>query len=138
MTDILDRLHKGELSYNLPSGPVWQGSTVLHREAAEEILKLRNRIATLEAALTPSGETKAALWGEFFIEVEDHNPEYEEDFDINSLILSEFNNTELGEYVRLKASPTLKTKHPIDWTTVKEIMKAIKEYADGISNPSQD
>lgn len=137
MTDILDRLHKGELSYELPSGSVWQGSTALHIEAIEEIKKLRSRVEALESALTPSGDTKAVLWGEFYIEVEDHNPEYDEDFNVNDLLLSDFTDEQLGRHIRLQTSPTLKTKHPIDWTTVKEIMKSIKDYADGISSISK-
>ena len=138
MTDIIDRLNRGEFSYDLPSGSVYQGSTTLHREAIEEIKKLRSRVGALESALTPSGDTKAVLWGEFYIEVEDHNPEYDEDFDVNDLLLSDFTDEDLGRYVRLQTSPTLKTRHPVDWTTVKEIMKSIKDYADGISGISKN
>ena len=137
MTDILERLSQGEISYHLPSGNVYEGPTPLHTEAYREIADLRKRNQALEAALTPDVNTKAHYIGEFYIEVEDFNPEYDEYFDVNSLTLSDYSDQELGHFVRLHASPTLKTKHPVDWTTIKDIMKAIKEYADGISSSSK-
>lgn len=99
---------------------------------------IMNRVAALEEALTPSGETKAWLSGEFYITVEEANPEYDEDFTLDDLDLDSFDNEELGRYIKSASHPTRIISHMVDWTTIKDIMKSILEYADGISPPSQN
>lgn len=99
---------------------------------------LVNRVKALEEALTPSGETKAWLWGEFNISVEEANPEYDETIELDDIDVDAFENEELGRYIKSVRSPTRTVYHPVDWTTIKDIMKSILEYADGISPPNKN
>jgi hypothetical protein len=78
---------------------------VAQREALPRLLTtirdLRARVEALTAALTPNAETKASYMGEFSFKF----PEFDEDG---------------GEHMRSINVP---------WTTIKEIMKAIREEA---------
>lgn len=92
-----------------------------------------NKERALEFALTPSASTKAKYIGEFKVLIEQQNPEYDPDFDVNSLDLTQFNNYELGDFVRNSLTETIYVEHTIDWTIIKDIMKMIKNYADELS-----
>lgn len=97
-----------------------------------------NRLEALEWALTPSSETKGSYSGEFFISVEQINPDYDENFDIGCLDFTSMSDADIGEIVRKSTSLTITYEHMISWTTIKEIMKTIKGYADGISTPDKN
>ncbi len=68
------------------------------------IKKQRRRIKALEEALTPNGATKAAYIGEFRQAMNDRS---RRDADI------------CGEVA-------------VEWTTIKEIMQAIRDHADAL------
>lgn len=78
-------------------------------EAASALEAQAERISVLERALEPSAETKAAYSGEFYERVEVSNPNFDEDDE---------NEPE-----------TLVQQVPISWTTIKEIMAAIRSQA---------
>lgn len=69
------------------------------------------RVQRLEEALTPSGETKAAFIGEFSFAISTFLPEADEEDD------------------EIMVETTQQVTVP--WTTVKEIMQAIRAYAVG-------
>lgn len=92
----------------------------LNRQCSETLLaateadaltigRLTARVKVLEEALTPSGDTKAAYSGEFHERIEIGNPMYEgnEDDEPETIIQSV----------------------PVSWTTIKEIMAAIRARA---------
>jgi len=74
------------------------------------------RVAGAVEALTPSGDTKATYIGEFFEEIEVPNPEWGPDED------PEGEDSDNGEYRRVRV--------PVSWTTIKEIMAAIRSRFD--------
>jgi len=81
----------------------------------ESIVALNSRISSLEEenkrlseALTPSGDTKAAYAGELFERVEIVNPMFEGNED--------------------DEPETIMQSVPVSWTTIKEIMAAIRAY----------
>jgi hypothetical protein len=106
MSDIVDELEaaflytgEGELS-SLPDDAAAEITTLRARAEAAEA-----RVAKFEEALTPSGDTKAAYHGEFYsTEIELH-----EDAD--------------GDRIEVPV------KRMVPWTTVKEIMAAIRARA---------
>lgn len=77
--------------------------------AAAALEAQAERISVLERALEPSAETKAAYSGEFFERLEISNPNFDEDDE---------NEPE-----------TLVQQVPVSWTTIKEIMAAIRSQA---------
>lgn len=88
----------------------------LRHEAADRLTALEAEVARKDAeierlreALTQSGTTKAAYWGEFHERIEVANPNYEDGDD--------------GE------PETIVQQVPVSWTTVKKIMAAISTRA---------
>lgn len=87
------------------SGDAWEAVELLEA-AASALEALSKEIEALRSVLEPSAETKAAYSGEFYELVEIINPNFDED-------------DENEPY-------TLVQQVPVSWTTIKEIMAAIR------------
>jgi hypothetical protein len=77
---------------------------------ATELLALRKRVEGLEGALTPTAATKAAYMGEFTIVVERMSDDMEPDDEA-------------------AGAPDPYEHIQVPWTTIKEIMAAIRVFA---------
>lgn len=121
--DLVERL-KLIAAWRKPGGPTpKENQPSTHKAVAEAvdrietlaatITALRQRVAELEEALTPSGDTKAAYMGEFHFNVEIENVDFEDDEDESDI------------------NPrTLQMEVPVPWTTIKEIMAAIRKRSN--------
>lgn len=85
---------------------------ILLIEMDDEIKKLKDRVKSLEEAITPSPNTKYFHNGEHKLEFQTPHPD--------------------------EPSSSYTESKVIDWTTIKEIMGEIKMYADGVRIPKGD